>query len=154
MQIYKENEKKNKVVKDLFLEKRNQRQGNLHDWKKELNMCKWIKKCKWNSFILKSGTEQAPRREAVKTDSVSWKPGNPFLLPWNCKKYEFPKDWYLWSRVRVKTENWKSLTLHTRYPYNPKPSLRTQNLHFPDVTDELCCKNEHQGEANLGWWWE
>lgn len=24
-----------KVVKDLFVEKKNQRQGNLHDWKKE-----------------------------------------------------------------------------------------------------------------------
>ena len=49
MQIYKEDEKRkteDESCQGSFLGKRNQRQGNLRDWKKELNMCKWIKKCK------------------------------------------------------------------------------------------------------------
>lgn len=90
-----EEKQKMKVVKDLSVEKENQRQGNLHDWKKERTKYVQVDK----EMQMKLSYPKIRNRAGTKEEKLSRRLGllkarkSSFLLPWNCKKYEFPKEW-------------------------------------------------------------
>lgn len=72
-----------KVIKDLFVEKKNQRQGNLHDWKKERTKYMQVDK----EMQMKLSYPKIQNRAGTKEEKLSRRLGflkarkSSFLLP-------------------------------------------------------------------------